>query len=113
MKYNRIIMTEFGTVGMPDPCKSILERFASHFIPLNITDNNLINFFKIGKDLYTTSETSCPRRINPKDLTSGDQDKVRSFIEYYFSSISNESIKFKLTSNFNNLQLASESSINV
>lgn len=30
-EHNRIMVSEFGTVAMPDPCKSIFERFTSRF----------------------------------------------------------------------------------
>lgn len=69
-KYNKIILSEFGTLGVPDPCRTIFERFASRFIPLNITDNNLINFFRIGDEVYTSTETFNPRKINVEDLSS-------------------------------------------
>ncbi|XP_022090472.1 beta,beta-carotene 15,15'-dioxygenase-like [Acanthaster planci] len=70
-KYNKIIYGEFGTMGIPDPCKNILERFVSHFIPVSTTDNNLINLYWIGDELYTASETNTPIRINVKDLSTG------------------------------------------
>lgn len=28
---NRIVMSEFGTLAMPDPCKSFFQRFLSRF----------------------------------------------------------------------------------
>ncbi|XP_071840434.1 carotenoid-cleaving dioxygenase, mitochondrial-like [Apostichopus japonicus] len=69
-KYNKIILSEFGTLGVPDPCRTIFERFVTRFIPLNITDNNLINFFRVGDDVYTSTETFNPRKINVEDLSS-------------------------------------------
>lgn len=74
-KYNKIILSEFGTLGVPDPCRTIFERFVTRFIPLNITDNNLINFFRVGDDVYTSTETFNPRKINVEDLSS-DPKKV-------------------------------------
>ncbi|XP_033097800.1 beta,beta-carotene 15,15'-dioxygenase-like [Anneissia japonica] len=81
MKYKRIVMSEFGTLGIPDPCKNIFERFASHFLPLNITDNDVINFMKIGDDLYTLTETQYMRKISTEDLTSSENrvDLFRTF----------------------------------
>ncbi|NXL79932.1 BCDO2 oxygenase, partial [Leptocoma aspasia] len=32
-QHNRIVASEFGTLAMPDPCKSIFGRFLSHFEP--------------------------------------------------------------------------------
>eukprot|EP00057_Strongylocentrotus_purpuratus_P023271 XP_011677745.1 PREDICTED: beta,beta-carotene 15,15'-monooxygenase [Strongylocentrotus purpuratus] len=73
MKYNKIILSEFGTVGIPDPCKNVLERFATHFLPLNVTDNNLINMYQLGDEVYTATETHTPRKINLQDLSTEDQ----------------------------------------
>ncbi|XP_041479850.1 beta,beta-carotene 15,15'-dioxygenase-like [Lytechinus variegatus] len=73
MKYNKIILSEFGTVGIPDPCKNVLERFATHFLPLNVTDNNLINVYQLGDEVYTATETHTPRKINLEDLSTEDQ----------------------------------------
>lgn len=28
---NRIVMSEFGTLALPDPCKNVFERFMSRF----------------------------------------------------------------------------------
>lgn len=30
-QHNRIVVSEFGTLAMPDPCKSVFERFMSRF----------------------------------------------------------------------------------
>ncbi|XP_033641780.1 retinoid isomerohydrolase-like [Asterias rubens] len=80
-KYNKIIYGEFGTVGIPDPCKNILERFASHFVPISTTDNNLINFYKIGDEVYTSTETNTPIQINVKDLSTGP--KINMFRAFW------------------------------
>ncbi|XP_072174952.1 beta,beta-carotene 15,15'-dioxygenase-like [Diadema setosum] len=81
MKYNKIILSEFGTVGIPDPCKNVLERFATHFLPLNVTDNNLINVYQLGDEVYTATETYTPRKINLQDLSTEDQtiDLLQTF----------------------------------
>ncbi|NXM16601.1 BCDO2 oxygenase, partial [Ploceus nigricollis] len=36
-QHNRIVASEFGTLAMPDPCKSIFGRFLSRFEPLHPT----------------------------------------------------------------------------
>jgi len=30
-QHNRIVVSEFGTLAMPDPCKSVFGRFMSRF----------------------------------------------------------------------------------
>jgi len=32
-QHNRIVVSEFGTLAMPDPCKSVFARFMSRFDP--------------------------------------------------------------------------------
>ncbi|XP_070560964.1 retinoid isomerohydrolase-like isoform X1 [Ptychodera flava] len=79
MKYNRIILSEFGTLGIPDPCRNILERFASYFVPLNITDNDLINIFTIGDDLYACTETCFFRKLTNIETLDFDKKKINQF----------------------------------
>ncbi|XP_069463202.1 beta,beta-carotene 15,15'-dioxygenase isoform X2 [Ambystoma mexicanum] len=70
MEANRIVISEFGTMAYPDPCKSIFSKAASylsHAIP-DFTDNCLINIIKCGEDFYATTETNYIRKIDPKTL---------------------------------------------
>ncbi|NXW03305.1 BCDO1 dioxygenase, partial [Fregetta grallaria] len=67
---NRIVVSEFGTMAYPDPCKNIFAKafsYLSHAIP-EFTDNCLINIMKTGDDFYATSETNFIRKINPQTL---------------------------------------------
>ncbi|NXW14647.1 BCDO1 dioxygenase, partial [Circaetus pectoralis] len=67
---NRIVVSEFGTMAYPDPCKNIFAKafsYLSHTIP-EFTDNCLINIMKTGDDFYATSETNFIRKINPQTL---------------------------------------------
>nr|XP_006820470.1 PREDICTED: beta,beta-carotene 9',10'-oxygenase-like [Saccoglossus kowalevskii] len=79
MKYNRIILSEFGTLGIPDPCKTIFERFATHLVPLNITDNDLINVFTIGDEIYVNTETCFFRRISNTETLEFDKKRINQF----------------------------------
>ncbi|XP_017397349.1 beta,beta-carotene 15,15'-dioxygenase [Cebus imitator] len=67
---NRIVVSEFGTMAYPDPCKNIFSKafsYLTHTIP-DFTDNCLINIMKCGEDFYATSETNYIRKINPQTL---------------------------------------------
>uniref|UniRef100_A0A8D0BZ10 Beta-carotene oxygenase 1 n=1 Tax=Salvator merianae TaxID=96440 RepID=A0A8D0BZ10_SALMN len=67
---NRIVVSEFGTMAYPDPCKNIFAKafcYLSHTIP-EFTDNCLINIMKNGEDYYATSEVNFIRKINPQTL---------------------------------------------
>uniref|UniRef100_A0A8D0GRU9 Beta-carotene oxygenase 1 n=1 Tax=Sphenodon punctatus TaxID=8508 RepID=A0A8D0GRU9_SPHPU len=67
---NRIVVSEFGTMAYPDPCKNIFAKafcYLSHTIP-EFTDNCLINIMRNGDDYYATSEVNFIRKINPQTL---------------------------------------------
>ncbi|TNM94091.1 hypothetical protein fugu_002267 [Takifugu bimaculatus] len=64
---NRIVVSEFGTMVYPDPCKNIFSRAFTHLcnaIP-DFTDNNLINIIRYGKDYYASSEINYINQIDP------------------------------------------------
>ncbi|XP_010213925.1 PREDICTED: beta,beta-carotene 15,15'-monooxygenase, partial [Tinamus guttatus] len=79
---NRIVVSEFGTMAYPDPCKNIFAKafcYLSHTIP-EFTDNCLINIMKTGDDFYATSETNFIRKINPQTLETLEKSK-REIVE--------------------------------
>ncbi|GCC28427.1 hypothetical protein chiPu_0006857 [Chiloscyllium punctatum] len=67
---NRIVVSEFGTMAYPDPCKNIFSKavsYLTHAIP-DFTDNCLINIIKYGEDFFASSEVNYIRRIDPRTL---------------------------------------------
>ncbi|XP_078257680.1 beta,beta-carotene 15,15'-dioxygenase-like [Rhinoraja longicauda] len=67
---NRIVVSEFGTMAYPDPCKNIFAKafsYLTHVIP-DFTDNCLINIIKYGENYYASSEVNYIRRIDPRSL---------------------------------------------
>ncbi|XP_053465207.1 beta,beta-carotene 15,15'-dioxygenase isoform X2 [Nycticebus coucang] len=79
---NRIVVSEFGTMAYPDPCKNIFSKafsYLSHTIP-NFTDNCLINIMKCGEDFYATTETNYIRRINPQTLETLEKVDYRKYV---------------------------------
>ncbi|XP_027540799.1 beta,beta-carotene 15,15'-dioxygenase isoform X1 [Neopelma chrysocephalum] len=79
---NRIVVSEFGTMAYPDPCKNIFAKafcYLSHTIP-EFTDNCLINIMKAGEDFYATSETNFIRKINPQTLETLDKVDYNKYV---------------------------------
>uniref|UniRef100_A0A8C0JPF9 Beta-carotene oxygenase 1 n=1 Tax=Canis lupus dingo TaxID=286419 RepID=A0A8C0JPF9_CANLU len=79
---NRIVVSEFGTMAYPDPCKNIFSKafsYLSHTIP-DFTDNCLINIMKCGEDFYATTETNYIRKINPHTLETLEKVDYRKFV---------------------------------
>lgn len=53
----RIVITEFGTAAVPDPCHSIFDKFGAIFRPDSGTDNSMISIYPFGDQYYTLTET--------------------------------------------------------
>ncbi|KAJ0019421.1 hypothetical protein NQD34_006990 [Periophthalmus magnuspinnatus] len=77
---NRIVVSEFGTLAMPDPCKNIFARFFSRFQIPKATDNASVNFVKYKGDYYVSTETNYMRRIDPQSLETKEKVDWSSFI---------------------------------
>ncbi|MBZ3872905.1 Beta,beta-carotene 15,15'-monooxygenase [Sciurus carolinensis] len=79
---NRIVVSEFGTMAYPDPCKNIFSKafsYLSHTIP-DFTDNCLINIMKCGDDFYATTETNYIRKIDPRTLETLQKVDYRKYV---------------------------------
>ncbi|XP_022245722.1 beta,beta-carotene 9',10'-oxygenase-like isoform X2 [Limulus polyphemus] len=75
MKANRIVVTEFGTRGHPDPCKTLFQRFMSVFTMDEFSDNDVVSIFQLGDQFYACSETNFIHRVDPETLeTTGRVD---------------------------------------
>ncbi|KAJ6616396.1 Beta,beta-carotene 15,15'-dioxygenase, partial [Pseudolycoriella hygida] len=83
MSANRIVVSEFGTVGFPDPCKSLFQRLQTEFKSLStkMTDNCSVNVGYYGDQLYAMTETNAIRRIDPTTLkTIGDKTIISKYV---------------------------------
>uniref|UniRef100_A0A3Q3E5N9 Beta-carotene 15, 15-dioxygenase 2, like n=1 Tax=Hippocampus comes TaxID=109280 RepID=A0A3Q3E5N9_HIPCM len=80
---NRIVVSEFGTLAMPDPCKNIFARFFSRFQIPKATDNANVHFVKYKGDYFVSTETNYMRRIDPQTLET--KEKVAR--QYGLSSV--------------------------
>uniref|UniRef100_A0A8C5N3V2 Beta-carotene oxygenase 1 n=1 Tax=Leptobrachium leishanense TaxID=445787 RepID=A0A8C5N3V2_9ANUR len=86
MEANRIVVSEFGTMAYPDPCKNIFSKaftYLSHVVP-EFTDNCLINIINYGDDYYASSETNFIRKIDP--LTLETLEKV-DYMKYVTANL--------------------------
>ncbi|XP_067262136.1 beta-carotene 15, 15-dioxygenase 2, like [Chanodichthys erythropterus] len=70
---NRIVVSEFGTLATPDPCKNIFARFFSRFQIPKATDNAGVSFVKYKGDFYVSTETNFMRRIDPLSLETKEK----------------------------------------
>ncbi|XP_068600215.1 carotenoid-cleaving dioxygenase, mitochondrial [Brachionichthys hirsutus] len=86
---DRIVMSEFGTLAMPDPCKNIFQRFLSHFEiqskPFSFfvaepTDNANVSFVKYKGDYCVSTETNFIHKVNPENLETLEKLDWTKFI---------------------------------
>ncbi|XP_077286396.1 neither inactivation nor afterpotential B [Arctopsyche grandis] len=65
----RIVVTEFGTESVPDPCHSIFDRFSAIFKPgEGYSDNAMISVYPFGDEIYTFTESPIIHKIDPITL---------------------------------------------
>ncbi|XP_076022021.1 beta,beta-carotene 15,15'-dioxygenase [Genypterus blacodes] len=79
---DRIVVSEFGTMIYPDPCKNIFSRAFTHLcnvIP-DFTDNNLINIIRYGRDYYASSEVNYMNKIDPVTLETIGRINYRNHV---------------------------------
>ncbi|CAN9498320.1 unnamed protein product [Ophioblennius macclurei] len=82
IRADRIVVSEFGTMIYPDPCKNIFSRAFTHLsnvIP-DFTDNNLINIIRYGQDYFASSEVNYMNQIDPDTLETIGRVNYRNHI---------------------------------
>ncbi|TWW74831.1 Beta,beta-carotene 9',10'-oxygenase [Takifugu flavidus] len=77
---DRIVISEFGTLALPDPCKNFFQRFLSRFEMIQPTDNASVNFVKYKGDYYVSTETNFMHRVDPENLESLEKVDWSKFI---------------------------------
>nr|XP_020454650.1 beta,beta-carotene 9',10'-oxygenase isoform X2 [Monopterus albus] len=77
---DRIVMSEFGTLAMPDPCKNFFQNFLSRFEKIEATDNASVGFVKYKGDYYVSTETNFMHRVNPENLETVEKVDWSMFI---------------------------------
>ncbi|XP_077105855.1 carotenoid-cleaving dioxygenase, mitochondrial-like isoform X2 [Ranitomeya variabilis] len=76
---NRIVLSEFGTLAAPDPCKSLYDRFMSKF-KVASTDNCSVNYVLYKGDFYVSTETNYMRKVDPETLDTREKVNWSKFI---------------------------------
>uniref|UniRef100_H3D2G9 Carotenoid-cleaving dioxygenase, mitochondrial n=1 Tax=Tetraodon nigroviridis TaxID=99883 RepID=H3D2G9_TETNG len=77
---DRIVMSEFGTLALPDPCKNVFQRFLSRFEMIEPTDNASVNFVKYKGDYYVSTETNFMHRVDPENLETLEKVDWSKFV---------------------------------
>jgi len=77
---NRIMVSEFGSMAMPDPCKTFFQRFLSRFELPSVTDNGNVNFVLYKGDYYVSTETNFMHKVDPETLQSTQKVDWSKFI---------------------------------
>ncbi|XP_004605105.2 carotenoid-cleaving dioxygenase, mitochondrial [Sorex araneus] len=78
--HNRIVISEFGTLAVPDPCKNIFERFVSKFEMPAITDNTSVNYVHYKGDYYVSTETNFMNKVDIETLERTEKVEWSKFI---------------------------------
>ncbi|XP_060016377.1 carotenoid-cleaving dioxygenase, mitochondrial isoform X2 [Lagenorhynchus albirostris] len=78
--HDRIVISEFGTLALPDPCKNIFERFLSKFEPPAITDNTNVNYVQYKGDYYISTETNFMNKVDIETLEKTEKVDWSKFI---------------------------------
>ncbi|CAG0886907.1 unnamed protein product [Cyprideis torosa] len=78
---NRIVVDEFGTRAVPDPCKNIFQRYFTYLFPLgpgnnSELDNTLVNVTQIGDEIYAMTETANLNKIDLQTLDTLERVKL-------------------------------------
>ncbi|KAJ7401259.1 Beta,beta-carotene 9',10'-oxygenase [Pitangus sulphuratus] len=71
-RHNRIVLSEFGTLAMPDPCKSLFGRFI---------DNANVNYVLYKGDYYISSENIFMYKVDPETLETKEKASMESLTE--------------------------------
>ncbi|KAL1007237.1 hypothetical protein UPYG_G00083840 [Umbra pygmaea] len=79
---NRIVVSEFGTMVLPDPCQTIFSKACSYLLAAipDFTDNNLINIIRYGDEYYASSEINYMNQIDPTTLDVIEKINYRKHI---------------------------------
>lgn len=78
--HDRIVISEFGTLALPDPCKNVFERFMSKFEPPAMTDNTNVNYVRYKGDYYISTETNFMNKVDIETLEKTEKVNWSKFI---------------------------------
>ncbi|NXK87163.1 BCDO2 oxygenase, partial [Formicarius rufipectus] len=78
--HNRIVLSEFGTLAMPDPCKSLFARFMARFEMPQPSDNANVNYVLYQGDYYISGESTFMYKVDPETLETKEKVDWSSLI---------------------------------
>ncbi|XP_060569813.1 carotenoid-cleaving dioxygenase, mitochondrial-like [Ruditapes philippinarum] len=76
----RIVVSGFGTLPVPDPCQNIFQRFLSYFIIDERIDNTNVNLYPLKDELYACTETQFIRKCDPETLETLERVNLRDYV---------------------------------
>uniref|UniRef100_A0A182JI63 Uncharacterized protein n=1 Tax=Anopheles atroparvus TaxID=41427 RepID=A0A182JI63_ANOAO len=78
----RIVVTEFGTSAVPDPCQTIFHKIAAVFNKpgVNNSDNAMISIYPFGDEFFAFTESPIIHRIDPETLDTGTKLNVSDYV---------------------------------
>ncbi|XP_060536500.1 carotenoid isomerooxygenase isoform X2 [Cylas formicarius] len=77
----RLVVTEFGTRAVPDPCQSIFQRVATVFdFSSDISDNAMISIYPFDDEIYAFNEIPIIHKVNPTTLETEGQVNVNNYV---------------------------------
>lgn len=78
----RIVMAEFATLAMPDPCQTMWQKFMSRFAPRPIggTDNCNVTICTYGDQVYAATESPNLWKIDPETLNTVAKVDLSSYL---------------------------------
>nr|CAD7397765.1 unnamed protein product [Timema cristinae] len=81
MAAQRIVVTEFGTKAVSDPCQTIFKRVSAFFSPGELlSDNAMISVYPFGDEFYTFTEAPIIHRIDPTTLDTLERVDVSKHV---------------------------------
>ena len=83
---NRIVVTEFGTSSIPDPCENIFKRISSVFrFADSFSDNALISIYPFNDELYALTEFPVIHKFDPETLDTLENVKLSKYFKTVLS----------------------------
>ncbi|XP_013185217.1 carotenoid isomerooxygenase [Amyelois transitella] len=78
---DRIVVTEFGTKAVPDPCHTIFDRVAAVFKPgESLSDNAMISLYPFGDEMYAFTEGPVIHRVDPVTLDTLERKNLMNSV---------------------------------
>lgn len=78
---NRIVVSDFGTSSVPDPCQTIFSRISTIFNPGEASsDNAMISIYPFNDEYFAFTETPVIHKFNPETLETEERVNMHKYI---------------------------------